>query len=122
MYESLPPKEIARIKREHRESKIRQLRHLVATLTVMLLVLFSGVILTRTLDSQNPSAQAATTSVTRPVDSGSDDEGEESDDEGDDDDTSVLSDVAQGITSVVTSSDSSPAAPPAPDPVTTSQS
>lgn len=121
MYESLPPKEIARIKREHRESRIRQLRNLVATLTVMLLVLFSGVILTRTLDSQNPSAQAAPTGVSQPVYSESDDEGEESDDEGDDE-SGILSDVARGITSAIAPADSSPAAPSTPDPVTTSQS
>ena len=111
MYESLPPKEIARIKLAHRSSRIRRLRRMIATLTVMLLVLFSGVILTRTLDSQNSPALAATPGVSQPVDSGSDDEG--------DDESSILSDVAQGITSAVTSTDS---APPTPDPVTTSQS
>ncbi|MGK2931588.1 MAG: hypothetical protein ACSLFD_02220 [Solirubrobacterales bacterium] len=117
MNEGLPPKEIARIKREHRESMVSHLRKLVATLTVMLLVLFSGVILARTLGDQNPSALAATTGLSQPVDSGSDDDDEESED---DDDSGILSDVARGITSAVTSTDTS--APPAPDPVTTSQS
>lgn len=102
MYERLPPKEIARIKRERRLSRIRHLRQVVATGAVSLVAIFSGVLLTRSLTEQSSSSQAV---VSRPaVVATSPPAGESEDD----------SDTAAPATT--------PAPAPTPTPVVTSQS
>lgn len=114
MNESLPPKELARIRREGRNSRIRRLRRLVATCTVSLVALFSGILMTRALIAQSPTAgtDSISRSLTASVDLGgllptSDDDDHESDD--DDDGSSASAAPAEATTS-------------APTPVVTSQS
>jgi len=115
MCESLSPKEIARIKLAHRKSKIRQLRQVVATGAVVLVVLFSGVILTRSLTGRQSPNQASATALSQSQNTDSKEGDEESDDS---EDSNILTNVAAGITSAATSPDSAPS----PKPVTTSQS
>jgi|GEM_PF-5718445 len=59
MYESLPPKELARIKREGRIARVRRIRQFVASGAVSLVALFSVALLTRGLVEQTSATQPA---------------------------------------------------------------
>lgn len=66
MIEELSKKELAEAKRQARRLRISRIRRRVATGSVMLVALFSGLVLYRSLDQQATTAETTTTaSVTR---------------------------------------------------------
>lgn len=114
MMEELSKKELAEAKRQARRLRIRNIRRRIASGAVMLVALFSGLALYRSIDQQ--TATATTASVSQSEDSGSSLIGHVtslfSDDDHEDDDD----DDGGGLFSSSSSSSSSPA------PLTSSQS